>query len=306
MDKPVLTVLVGLPASGKSYFSEELSKQTGAEVFSSDELRKEMYGDVNDQKHNAKVFHELHKRIKECLRSGKDAVYDATNIKSKTRRGFLRELGNIDCYKKCAIMATPYEQCLENNRNRERKVPEFVIEKMYRSWNTPFWFEGWDFIELKYWADSKRSIDAFYLVTSLLGFDQDNPHHSLTLGEHMLKAYNLAREGNDLDVSYAALLHDIGKERCKMYADYKDRECEYAHFYSHENVGAYDVLFFDFYRHQDDDMILRVSALINLHMRPYAWEKNNNEKLKDKYEKLWGEILYHRVIMLHEADKAAH
>ncbi len=41
-------------------------------------------------------------------------------------------------------------------------------------------------------------------------------------------------------------------------------------------------------------------------MQPYFWEKDNNEKLHNKYRKLWGENLYNDIMLLHKADKYAH
>lgn len=116
--KPVLVVMTGLPASGKSVLSLKLAEEYNAAVFSSDALRKELFGDEGNQGNNSKLFIELHRRIKECLRSGNNAIYDATNISSKRRRAFLQELNKIDCHKKCVIVATPYEQCQENNHKR--------------------------------------------------------------------------------------------------------------------------------------------------------------------------------------------
>ena len=76
--KPKFYMLVGLPGSGKSKIAEEYRER--AYICSSDALRKELFGDEADQKHNEEVFAELHKRIKMFLRNGFDTVYDACNI----------------------------------------------------------------------------------------------------------------------------------------------------------------------------------------------------------------------------------
>ena len=57
-------MLVGLPGSGKSTISNELN----GEVFSSDALRKELWGDENTQGDNTLLFNELHKRIEKGLK----------------------------------------------------------------------------------------------------------------------------------------------------------------------------------------------------------------------------------------------
>lgn len=310
--KPTLIMMVGLAASGKSTYANHLAEDIGATVFSSDALREEMFGDINYQGNNQKLFQELHKRIKNCLKSGKNAIYDATNLNSKRRKAFLNELTKIPCEKKCVIMATPFEQCLENNRNRERHVPEDAMWRMYKSFQTPAMFEGWDDIEIKYWKGSERSVNAIRILNSLFDFDQDNPHHAFSLGEHMRRTWTYSQAHWDngcipLDVYYASSLHDIGKTKCRTYVDFKGRKRQHAHYYGHENVGAYDVLFFNFYNKQTDGLTLAVSLLINLHMTFYHFDKSPNaSKIHEKYKKLWGSELYNKVAHLHEADVNAH
>lgn len=142
MDKVYFLMLVGLPASGKSTKCKELAEKYNATIFSSDELRIEMFGDVNDQTHNQELFVELHKRIKNCLSNGKSAIYDACSINYKRRMAFLSELKNIPCEKICVVMATPFTVCKMRNEVRERKVPVHVIMRMYKNFNIPYWYEG--------------------------------------------------------------------------------------------------------------------------------------------------------------------
>lgn len=307
MSIPVMTMVVGLVASGKSTYAERIARETGAIILSSDAIRYELFGDETDQEHNQKVFQELHKRAKEHLSNGKNVIYDATNISSKRRRAFLGELKKIDCIKVCVIMATPYEQCLENNRNRVRQVPEWAIERMYRKWQTPHWFEGWDNIYIEYW-DNEYSIYPEDVVGSLMNFDQQNPHHTLTLGEHLLKTFKLCNV-NGLDyadaqnVLNACLIHDCGKPFCQTFKNTKGEPSEIAHYYNHEHVSAYESLFNGYLDTKD---IVEVSALVTWHMQPYFYEKNDNEKLHNKYKRIWGERFYNMVMTLHRADKMAH
>lgn len=86
---PTFVMMVGLPASGKSTYAKELAEEMKAVICSSDAIRKELYDDENSQNNNEEVFKLLHSRIKECLREGKNVIYDATNINSKRRRAFL-------------------------------------------------------------------------------------------------------------------------------------------------------------------------------------------------------------------------
>jgi hypothetical protein len=216
---------------------------------------------------------------------------------------FLQELKNISCEKYCVLMATPYEECLKNNSNRDRVVPEYVIEKMYRNFDIPFDYEGWDDIVVMY-----NDIDAYYghpnnFYFKHKHFNQNNTHHTLTLGEHCAEVC-AALNNTSEELKIAGLLHDCGKPFCKTFINTKGEMTEQAHYYSHEHTGSYDSLF---YREEfDKKNPLYIAILIRWHMQPYFWEKDNNEKLHNKYCKLWGEELYKDIMRLHEADKKAH
>ena len=62
--KPVLYMFVGLPASGKSYYTRKLAKKTGASIHSPDDIRRELYGDERIQGDRNTVFNTLHSRMK--------------------------------------------------------------------------------------------------------------------------------------------------------------------------------------------------------------------------------------------------
>lgn len=301
MNRPEFVMMCGLPASGKSSYAKSLSESDGYIVCSSDAIRYELYGDETVQSNNDKVFHILHKRVKENLKNGKNVVYDATNISAKRRKGFLSEIKNIDCHKVCIIMATPYEVCIERNLLRDRNVPEDVIERMYRNWNTPYYFEGWDDIRIEYSDAYANAKDVYSWIHSHVEYDQHNPHHSMSLGDHCISVgYKL----HEIPVMfYAGLLHDCGKPFVKEFKKRNGDDTSIAHYYDHQNVGAYDSLFFEY-----DPCVsaLDVSIIINLHMTPYFWERDENEKLHQKCVNLWGDNLYNYVMMLHKADLSEH
>lgn len=301
---PIFVMMCGLPGSGKSTYAKEISKQLfGAIICSSDEIREELCGDKNSQENNEEVFKLLHSRIKEKLRNGENVIYDATNISSKRRRAFLNELKNIPCTKQCIVMATHFEECCDRNSKRDRIVPYEVIERMYKNWNTPYWFEGWDIILVKFKDDFKPINTAESWVYDHINFSQDNPHHSLSLGQHCFIVGTDLR--NNKTLYYVGLLHDCGKPFTKSFVNSKGEETDIAHYYQHHCIGAYDSLFFEY---PFDITSLDISILINLHMMPYCWEKNerNGEKTRQKYQQLWGDKLYTDVMKLHMADKKAH
>ena len=300
---PKFIMMCGLVGSGKSYTAKELAEEYNANIHSSDAIREELTNDVNNQDNNDLVFKTLHNRIKEDLRDGNNCIYDATNINYKSRMSFLQELQNIPCEKICMLMATPYEECLKNNANRDRVVPEYVIRRMYKNFDVPWYYEGWDKIKILYHYNYSRYYSTpyeFYL--NVIDFNQDNNHHTLTLGEHCRSVYNSVKDAKE-ELTYAGLLHDCGKMFCKTFTNSKGEVTEQAHYYNHERVGSYNSLFYDTENGVDH---LEIAVLIRWHMQPYFWEKDNNEKQHNKYRKLWGEELYKDIMRLHEADLNAH
>ena len=140
-----LFMLVGLPASGKTTCGKRLAEVEDALIVSSDEIRKELLGDVNDQTKNEQVFKEVENRIINGLKE-RNVIYDATNINYKRRMAFLQKIKNVE--KIAFLIATPYEECIERNNKRERKVPEDVIKRMYYNFYIPQYYEGFDEIRL--------------------------------------------------------------------------------------------------------------------------------------------------------------
>lgn len=316
-------MLVGIPASGKSTYAHELEKQ-GYHIHSSDAIRKELTGDSNSQNINNKVFEILHKRIKSDLGNGVSCVYDATNMSMKRRISFLNEIKKYECHKKCALFVTPVEVCKERNQNRERKVPDSVFGKMLKQFQCPYYYEGWDDIEIvKFdyaYPEDVLNPCKRYEDGSIIQFDQENSHHTLTLEDHMVKAYRIfwgvlswgetRSRDREMAISDAIVVHDIGKYFTKTFIDSKGNKTDEAHYYGHENWGAYIALVFMNNGRANGAWIgtnhtLRVSTLINWHMRPHtAWKQS--EKAKERDKMLIGQEMYDDIMLLHKADLAAH
>ena len=299
-----IVILCGLPGSCKSMYAEKL-KERGYIIHSSDKIREE-FGDVNDQSKNIDVFNILHKRIKDDLKCGKNVCYDATNLNRRRRIAFIRELKNIPCKKECVLIATPYEMCMAQNCQRERKVPFEVIYKMLKSFQIPSIYEGYDSVKIHYpkeeWKTYYGAVNNF--VKSLVDFDQENSHHNLTLGKHMMKAANYLLMKNRLvrcDTYFATLLHDIGKPAVKSFLNRKGEIDSDAHYYNHHYVGAYKCLFIDYSGTEGVINKENISLLIEHHMKPYM-EWKQSEKAKEKDRKLFGDQFIEEIELLHEAD----
>ena len=318
---PVLWFTCGIPGSGKSTWCENNKDKLNAVIHSSDSIREELLENVNDQSQNELVFTTLHKRVKEDLMNGKNVICDSTGLKRKNRLHFLRYIQDIPCKKICVLFATPLECCNNNNANRERKVPEYVIEHMVRTFECPAYAEKWDEIQIVWydWHSDGLKFNFFDDLAQWRHISQDSPHHSLTIGDHMMKASDYydymarAKGWDELDVclDFAILMHDCGKLMCKTYVKSDGNPSEYAHYYQHHSVGAYLSLFYlkDMYTCEymafTDNEILEMALLINCHMRPFMVYKNS-DSAKEKDRKLFGDDFMTKLNILHMCDLAAH
>lgn len=103
----------------------------------------------------------------------------------------------------------------------------------------------------------------------------------------------------------AALLHDIGKPFTKSHLNFRgeiDTEC---HYYNHQNCGSYDALFYLDALGVPDNEKIHISNLIYYHMHPFTTWKQS-EKARQRDIKQIGETFYNEVMLLNEADLAAH
>ena len=304
---------IGLPASGKSSWAENMSS-TGVKHHSSDSIREELFNNVAEQTKNNVVFETLHKRIIQDLKDGNDVVFDACNISAKRRMAFLKTINHLNVNKIAILFATPYEQVLINNSTRERVVPEEVITKMYKSFFVPQMFEGWDDIQIIYQQEVNEDVKKQYsmgerFICKINSFNQDNKHHGLNLGEHMFTTmrvvYNMLPAPQiKNELIFASSMHDIGKLKTKSFINKKGEAVQDANYFSHDNVSAYDLLFFTKYNLKVETIkeLLKIIFYAQYHMRPFFWD---SEKARDKFKNMVGEELYNDILILHEADKMA-
>ena len=295
-----LYMTVGLPGSGKSTWAH----QQNMAVVGSDNVRSELHGSEEIQDNPAKVFQIVYHRVKEQLKHG-DVIMDATNLNARKRTGFLSQFSGV---KKVAVLfATSYERVLEQNRKRERQVPEHVIQRMRESFQPPMKWEGWDEIHIVW------NGEGYNFPWEELEMDQENPHHSLPLHLHIEQTATKLAEQNfgDPSLIFAAMLHDIGKVYTKKFENSKGEPTPHAHYFGHQNVGAYEVLFVLRYEKGmlNDENILDIAGLVAWHMQPYALEKAPNpEKAINKWIGKDGRKLefWNRLVRLNAADRAAH
>lgn len=303
-------VLVGLPGSGKSTYANELRK-IGWMINSSDAIREELYGTAEVQSHNDEIFNAMYRRTVNGIVADLDVVYDATNVSSKRRAALLKHFKSNraipkDTRYEVVVIATPYTECLKRNLARERHVPAKVILSMMKRFEMPAEWEGWDEIRV-YGNDSLESITkAIEFMTMAEEVPHDNPHHTLTIGHHMQKAYALytTQEKNfDYAVSQAILWHDISKPYCKTFVNMRGEKTDIAHYYGHANASAY--LYLSWLAIANINGTLRsidaeIVNLIQHHMIFF-----DGEKRVKTIEQRYGQDFIEKLKIVHKYDIAA-
>lgn len=318
MNKPILKMLVGLSASGKSTYATEKMIKEGFVIHSSDSIRMELFNQLDNElmelkdrnDRNEKVFDTLNKRVIKDLKDGRNVIYDATNLSTKRRIAFLTNLNKIECEKECLIFNVPFEECVKNDLNRLKQIQvgRNVIKKQRESFNVPYYNEGWDRIELirnNYRMEYTLSYQD--LQAKMIGFNQVSKYHNLTLLEHcFLCRYNintsdirdiigLSQEVSPTDLLDSAGLHDYGKLFTQSY----DEEKQTSHYYNHENVGAFEIISS---LYDCNANLLNIAFFINYHM---MFKNELSKKAYDRRIKMFGKRNVKLLQILNEADDNA-
>lgn len=283
---------VAISASGKSTWA---NAQEGYYVLDSDKIREELYGDANDQQNPNKVFNLMYKRAIEALSRDQSVIYCATNLAMKHRMHTLNQIRRAFPMVKCRaiVFNTPLTVCKEWNKMRERQVPEWLFERQIKSFQMPVYNEGWDNIEVITPAEYDVPNFSRNIWQAVKDFgSQDNPHHSLSLNDHLsecIKKVDVStlEQSDRINTILAAGLHDIGKMTTRVYDDRN-----VAHYPSHANYGAYLAM--------NMTAPIETIQLVCYHMEPY------NPQSAATWEKRLGEDLWNKIMILHDADKAAH
>lgn len=137
-----------------------------------------------------------------------------------------------------------------------------------------------------------------YLIpewTKTKKFNQRNPHHNLTLDEHIKKV--VASIESDIELRLAALLHDIGKPQTYTLKN------GIGHFYGHEQESAVLAEKILLRMKYANKIVKNVTLLIANHLNN---SKNSNKKYCKKLIEKIGYENMPKLFKLMEADRIAH
>ncbi len=160
MSEPVCTVMVGLPAMGKSTLVKGMWKDESTFIYSTDDLleaaAKELGSTYNE------VFETLIKSVTEAangsldvaVKNRQDIIWDQTNLGAGKRRKIINRMRQAGYQVRCVCIVPPEAGHISNLKdwkyrlaNRPGKtIPDEVLTNMYRSFTLPTVEEGFDMI----------------------------------------------------------------------------------------------------------------------------------------------------------------
>ena len=155
------------------------------------------------------------------------------------------------------------------NISRERWVME--LDKILMSDNSDI---GLDFL-----MRTRLMNFMFPEIECQLEYDQNSPYHDFTLWEHTKKVIKNAPK--DINLKWAALLHDAGKPAMRYQKPRKD----YPNYTFHERISAEYVLKIGWYLKWSNDRTKKVYDLVKYHLLPESPLKEADDK--SKKEIIW-------------------
>lgn len=137
-------LLCGIAGSGKdTYYRRYLSLKP---MISLDDIRREINVKPTDKKGNGRVYQEAKERCKILMRRKESFVFNATNIVTDTRGKWTSLFEAYGGKVTIHYVEVPYNTLINQNHNREHKVPEKVIEKMISNLEIPTFDEAYNII----------------------------------------------------------------------------------------------------------------------------------------------------------------
>lgn len=137
----MLTILCGLPGSGKSTYA---ANKGDATVVSTDELRKFLTGRYEDVSEDELVFDLARRMVDYYLGKGREVIFDATNVTRSRRREFLELARKHNQRARAVWFDVDRTVAKVRNRLRAKPVPNYVIDHLAARFQKPQLNEGFD------------------------------------------------------------------------------------------------------------------------------------------------------------------
>jgi putative nucleotidyltransferase with HDIG domain len=133
-----VTVMSGLPGSGKDRWLAR--NRPELPVVSLDDIRGEL--DVEPTDNQGQVVQLAKERCRELLRSHTSFAFNATNLMRQTRQRWTDLFADYNARIEMVYIEPPFPVILDQNKQRDRIVPEQVIRELAKKCEPPNWTEA--------------------------------------------------------------------------------------------------------------------------------------------------------------------
>lgn len=135
LESPWVAMMVGTPASGKSTLANGLSELLGAHVYSADDMREKIAGDVMDQSVNSVAWQMVYGAVEESLGRGESCVVDGTHANAEWRMRDASLYRGMGAKAVVAIhVLTSLDTAIARNRQRPGKqIPNHAMVRIHKA-----------------------------------------------------------------------------------------------------------------------------------------------------------------------------
>jgi predicted kinase len=133
-----VTLMSGLPGAGKDTWLAR--HRPGLPVVSLDAVRAELDVDATDSQ--GEVIQTAREQCREHLRAGRDFAFNGTNTTSFTRKRWIDLFADYRARIEIVYVEPPLQTVWEQNKQRERPVPDGVIARLVSELEPPTAAEG--------------------------------------------------------------------------------------------------------------------------------------------------------------------
>ena len=119
--QPTIIVVIGLPGTGKSYFSRRLAERLPFLILESDTLRKQLFQTPTySGEESAYLFRTIYQMIKDLLKRGIPVILDATNLEERVRERLYNIAENVGAKLILVSVQAPPELVEKRLKKRQR------------------------------------------------------------------------------------------------------------------------------------------------------------------------------------------
>ncbi len=129
----LVIIMSGLPGAGKDRWIRE--KMGDVPIISLDDIREKL--DILPGKPQGRVIQEARERAKVFLRAGQPFVWNATNVSIEMRGRILNLCADYKAYIRIVYVESTHARIWDQNRRRDRAVPEAVMDRLIGRWTVP-------------------------------------------------------------------------------------------------------------------------------------------------------------------------